>query len=515
MNETRMLGAIQSVLGAGIIVCTLLLPGCMRSPAEQSLNDWVAPAADHVWTPPVAVSPRIPVKAKPVDIPENLLRPDAKWRLTDIIGIALRNNPDTRAAWHAARSAAADWLSQKGNYYPQINADLDLSKTDRSGNTTQPGQSAGNSGGNSAAQSFATFQPAFSLSWLLFDFGGRQAAVDEKRQALLAADFTHNAVIQNAVYQVIQAYFQYANAKAVEKANKTSVNEAAINLAAATQRHHDGLATIADILQAKTALSQARLNLESAAGQVQTIRGALATAMGIPADTPCDIEDLPLSPPVDRINESVSEYIRQAQANRPDLAAQKSLVEKAVAHIRTARSALYPSLVLNDSLNGSVDDQTSRWGNQNTVALMINIPIFEGYSVKYNELKAREDAKNQKAQLDSLEQTIIFQVWSGYFNLKTATQQVKTSGDLLKSAQQSHDVALGRYTAGVGGFLDLLTAQSTLASARAQRVSALANWYISLARLAQETGLLWRQGHDAQGNMLNGFPTATIRDQQP
>lgn len=511
MNKIRPSGVILSIIGVVIIACTLLLPGCMRYPTERSINKWVAPAPDHVWTPPPVSESQNPAKAKQIDIPKDLLKPGTKWQLTDIIDIALRNNPDTKAAWHAARSAAADWLSQKGNNYPQINADLSVSKTDRSESTSQTGQSSGNSTKNS----YNTFQPAASLSWLLFDFGGRKAAIDEKRQALMAANFTQNSVIQSAVFQVIQAYFQYADAKAVEKADQISIHDATVNLAAARQRHHDGLATIADVLQAKTALSQARLTLEAASGQVQTIRGALATAMGIPADTPYDIAELPLSPPIGRITKSVSEYIRQAQMRRPDLAAQKSLVKKAMAHLRTTRSALYPSLVLNDSWSGSVDNETSRWGNQNILALMINIPIFSGYSLQYNELKAREDLKSQKAQLDSLKQRVIFQVWSSYFNLKTAAQQIKTSGDLLKSARQSHDVALGRYKAGVGGFLDLLSAQSVLANARAQRVVALANWYISLAQLAQNTGMLWRQGPEVQGNILDLFPTTTLRNQQP
>lgn len=512
MSTMRRPGGIPALIGVGIIAGTLLLSGCMRYPIEQSLNDRVAPAPDQLWTPPSVSKSPGPAPVKRVDIPKALLKPGAKWRLTDIIGVALRNNPDTRAAWYAARSAAADWLSQKGNYYPQINADVSLAHTDRSGTTSQSGQSSGSS---SSGYSATALQPALSLSWLLFDFGGRQAGVEEKRQALLAADFTHNATIQDAVFKVIQAYFQYATAKAAEKAYTTSLHDAAVNLEAAQQRHNEGLATIADVLQAKTALSQARLNLETASGQVQTIRGALATAMGVPANTPYDIADLPLNPPVHRITETVDHYIAQAQANRPDLAAQRSRVEKALAHIRTTRSALYPNLVFNDSLDGSIDDRTSRWGNQNTAALMLSFPIFAGYSLRYDELKAREDAKNQKAQLDSLEQTVTFQVWSSYFNLKTAAQQMKTSEDLLQSARQSHDVALGRYKAGVGGFLDLLAAQSTLADARAKGVSALANWYISLAQLAQNTGMLWRQTPEAQGNILNLFPTTTIKDQQP
>ena len=120
--------------------------------------------------------------------------------------------------------------------------------------------------------------------------------------------------------------------------------EVSTNLEAAQQKHKEGLATIADVLQAKTALSQGQLNRDVFQGQVQTIRGALATAMGIPANTPYDLEDVPLTPPVNALTEEMDTYIKQAEANRPDLAAQKSRVEQSLAHIRTTRSALYLSL---------------------------------------------------------------------------------------------------------------------------------------------------------------------------
>jgi outer membrane protein TolC len=67
---------------------------------------------------------------------------------------------------------------------------------------------------------------------------------------------------------------------------------------------------------------------------------------------------------------------------------------------------------------------------------------------------------------------------------------VLTAEDLLASAQQSSEVALGRYKAGVGTVLDLLAAQSALADARAQRVQARLAWSVSLAQLTHDAGLL-------------------------
>jgi outer membrane protein len=88
----------------------------------------------------------------------------------------------------------------------------------------------------------------------------------------------------------------------------------------------------------------------------------------------------------------------------------------------------------------------------------------------------------------------ISEVFTSYYALKTATQRVATSAELLTSAVQSEEVARGRYAEGVGSILDLLTAQSALADARAQSVQSRWTWYASLAQLSHDAGVLGTRG---------------------
>src|SRR5204863_3642080 len=80
------------------------------------------------------------------------------------------------------------------------------------------------------------------------------------------------------------------------------------------------------------------------------------------------------------------------------------------------------------------------------------------------------------------------------YRLQTAQQRAATADDLLQSAEQSAQVAAGRYKEGVGSILDLLTAQTALANARAQRVQSRWAWYTSLAQLARDAGVLGVHG---------------------
>jgi outer membrane protein TolC len=86
------------------------------------------------------------------------------------------------------------------------------------------------------------------------------------------------------------------------------------------------------------------------------------------------------------------------------------------------------------------------------------------------------------------------QVFAAYSALTTANDRVRAARDLLVAAQQSADVALGRYREGVGTIVDLLLARSALATARAEDIQARWEWRTALAQLAHDTGLFTTTG---------------------
>ena len=72
----------------------------------------------------------------------------------------------------------------------------------------------------------------------------------------------------------------------------------------------------------------------------------------------------------------------------------------------------------------------------------------------------------------------------------TKIQSVRAAHDHQLDAEQSEDMISGRYKAGLGSILDVLTAQSTLANAQQQFITALYEFKISKFVLAQQIGQL-------------------------
>ena len=130
----------------------------------------------------------------------------------------------------------------------------------------------------------------------------------------------------------------------------------------------------------------------------------------------------------------------------------------------------------------------------------MSIPLFTGFATTYRVQAAQAQAASVAAQRDLLTQQVALDVWKAYQSLVTQTQAVQSSADLLASASESERVASGRYRAGVGTILDVLTAQAALASARQQNIQALYTWYIAKATLAQAMGQLDFGAIDTVGN---------------
>jgi len=467
----------------GIFMLTLsIISGC-GTPRVNGVAG-APPSPSVPWKLPAsAIKPEpLVTRAQADAVPSDLRERIQQLTLLDIVDLALRNNPATRASWSQARAAADRLGSARGEYYPTINALGSVSRIKSPATNTR-----------SAGQR-TEYGPSISLNYLLLDFGGRSGTIETARQDLFAANLTHNATIQNTVLQAQVAYFNYMATLALLGAERSAIAEAQANLTAAQQRNRVGLATIADVLQARTALSQEQLNLETIQGNLQAARGGLAAALGLPANLPFELEPLAGPLPVRAMTLSVDSIINDALRNRPDLAAARAQAAAAYSQVRVARAAELPSLNLTSNGARTYSSPATFAGPSYTVSLGLSIPIFNGFSHQYDVAAARAQADAVSALADQTRQNVVTEVFVSYYALQTAQQRVVTADDLLASAQQSVQVAAGRYREGVGSIIDLLTAQSALANARAQQVQSRWQWYTSLAQLARDAGVLGVRG---------------------
>jgi outer membrane protein len=464
-----------------VFMAVLLNVGCNRGAPELAPEKFVSPTQSR----PYRVDEKTKAAEMRVEERPSVSRerePVSKtYALAKLIDIALVNNPSTRDAWERARAAAARWGASRGEYYPAITGDA----------------SGYRIGGEDSSGYYGSV--GLSLSYLLLDFGGRAASVESARQALIAANWNHNQTIQDILRDVPQAYYTYLGNRAKVRASESNLKEALTSLNSTEQRKKAGVSTIADVLQVRAKVDQVRLNLVTNQGAVKTSHGNLATAVGWPANANFEVADEPEAPPLEEITHNTEKLIQFALKDRPDLASARAAVLKSEADLKKAESDLWPKLTATGNLawsgldadlggyfpgGGSINDSSVNY----YAGLSLQFPLFEGFSLRNSVRAAQADLEATRAVLRAKEESVISDVWTAFYDMQTAGQQLETSETLLVSSKESYRVSLARYRAGVTDIVELLNAQSTLASARAQRVQAKTDLFTSYAELLHAIG---------------------------
>lgn len=414
--------------------------------------------------------------------------------LAEVADASLCNNPQTNEVWANARVQAAQLGIAKSAYLPSVidnvstNANIDFPKSSSRNNP------------------YVNLNNSIVASYLLYDFGNRDANLENARQLLLSASASQSSVVQSILLTATVAYYRVqANIAALDAAREAE-RASEESFRAAEARYKAGVATPADKLQAQTAFAQLTLNRITSEGNLQSAYGNLANVMGLPANKKISLVSNPINPPAS-ILDDVNSLIEQAVNRRPDLIASEAQYKAAQANIDASKAASKPTISVGMS-NDLFDGTNLTTSNGTTLGLTVSIPIFEGYVPTYRIRAAEATADLVASQRDRLRLQISLDVWSAYQNLRTALESVTATDVLVKSAEESYRVALGRYKAGVGNIIDTLNAQSALANARQQKIQAALNANIARATLAQSMGAL-------DNAMVQSLPSAGMSASSP
>jgi outer membrane protein TolC len=405
--------------------------------------------------------------------------------LAELVDLAESHNPETRVAWEQARAQAASLGIARSELYPTLAAAAvagvhrdEVFLTNRF-----------------FRQSIGHYQAELHLNYTVFDFGARAGRIAEAHAELLAANFAFNDTHRRVIYQVEQAYYQLLNASGQEDAARASLANAQAVQQAAEERLKNGLATLPDVLEARSATAQAEYVLQSTLGARQIAAGNLATALGTSATATIRVQPLQELPIPESISDSVDAVIDRALAQRPDLMQQVADVRTANASIKEARAAFYPSLHFiaeptAESLYGL--QQQFPWGHTagllGGTGLRLNWTVFDGGSRKSRLAQAQANVREAEARVNVTRDQIEDQVWAAYSNLNTALRQHQAAIALVEASSQSYDAALESYNYGLRNLLDVTAAQRTLAQARSTDVFARTEVLGALADLAFRTG---------------------------
>lgn len=437
---------------------------------------------NHLWHAPAEQT--IEADAKHLRDVRFNIDPQKTYSLPELVDLGEEHNPETRVAWEHARASAAALGIARSELYPTLAA-LVLSQTARVEILF---------GNQFVRQTLQDFQAELDLNYTIFDFGARSGRINAARADLLSANFAFNDTHRNVIYRVEEAYYRLLNAMGQEDAARASLSNAQAVQQAAEERLAHGLATLPDVLEARSATAQSDYALQAVLGAEEIARGDLATAIGTSATTSIHVQPLDQLTMPTSIDESVEQKINRALEHRPDLLQQVAEIRSANARITEERAAYFPRLTVDASPAPQYWyglQQPNAWAQTGdlggAVIFQLQWTLFDGGARKNRVAQAKANARAAEAQVNATLDQVADEVWAAYSNLNTAFRQRQASLAFLDAASQSYSAALESYNYGVRNLLDVTQAQQTLAQARSADVFARTQVFTALATLAFRT----------------------------
>jgi len=325
-SQDKKIGYAATVL---LKVCLLLIVTAQPALAF----DIAAPFVDPLRTLPKLFESGVtlPGDSNPVPCPvsKDFSTPLA---LAEAVDLALCNNPQIKATWASIKVQAGALGEARAAYLPTLSATTNNMKS----HTTYPGSSF--PGTATTGQAIAA-----TLSWHLFDFGGRGANLESANQLLLAAIDHHDTMLQNTLASVVQAYFDAHTAQATLQAKEQDEANARSTLETAQRRQAHGMDSRGDTLQAMTAMAKASLDKNRAIGDDQKALSVLVYSIGVPPQTHLVLaDDLKDQDKLD--SKSLEDWMGIAEKNYPEILSARAKWESDKQKIISTRSGGLPSM---------------------------------------------------------------------------------------------------------------------------------------------------------------------------
>jgi len=471
------------------------ISGCATVKAPDTpYSAWSAPERkgirdalhDPIWTS---------IRERTIDITKPL-------SLGDFIDIALRNNPTTRKAWQEAKEAEAEYKAMQSTWLPNLtvsataNREKEITESDYYTSRARPDKRI-------VIDDHSEYGPKSELTILVLDFGARSGAIEQAAQNLLADNYQFNQTLQDLMLEVEKSYYELYSAYSAVAAAKADLKDAKKSLESAEQKFKVGLAAKLDFYEAKASYENARYNLEDAKGTAFSKKGALCKVIGIFADTDFEIADPSREIPDEITKENVTTLIEEALKQRPDIQAARANLRAKKEAIKIANSALWPSLNAGataeanwyDYYYDTNDKVIERYKRDQTYAgyLTVTWDVFDGF-YHLNEKHARQAGfEAEKSNLTASELEASQEVWTTYYNFKTAGRKFEYSESYYESSKVAYDLAFESYKEGLKDILYLLDAQAKLSDSRSKLVDSKKDVFVSIAELAHATGVLYTE----------------------
>lgn len=396
--------------------------------------------------------------------------------LEQVISLALEKNYDVRISKAIAESAETDKDYAWGAFVPQINATASTLHNNNEQELRFQETSRNNSGKAESKNISASVQ----LEWLLFD-GTRMFATRERINAIAEqGELVVKDQMVNTIATIITSYYDIVRQKQQLKAiqEQMSVSEERVKLA--ERKLQVGTGIKPELLQARVDFNAQRTQVLQQESTIAQLKEQLNALVGLQLPAVYDVADtiiidLDLNP------EELSQNLENTNFS---LLARKQEMRIANLTLRERRAEYLPFLTFNAAYNYSQTDNirlinpfSSLYSQQNgyNYGFTVNIPIVTNFNTRRLNQVAKIEVNQQTLYYEQLRNNVNVGLKNAYVNYDNAKKILIIEEETIGLAKENVYIALEGFKRGITTFIELRTAQQSLADAYNRLISARYN----------------------------------------
>jgi len=323
-----------------------------------------------------------------------------------------------------------------------------------------------------------------NLNWSLVDVASLRNYLAARRNFAAAQLSAQDArelvvlVVGNAYLLVLADETRVASVEAQVATAKVSLDQAVAN-------HQAGTAPLLDELRARVDYQSLQQKLIAATNALEKDKLALARTIGLPLEQSFTLADKAPYAAFDQID--VEAAIRQAHANRKDLAAMVEQTQAAQQQRKAATDARLPTLSFAGDY-GDIGVNVKHSHGTGDAAGVVSFPLFDEFALRGQAQQAQAQLETAQARLSDKNAQVDADVRDALLDIASTQQQVQVAQSSVTLAGEALSEAQQRYANGVSDNLAVSQAQQSVAQANDQYVTSLYRHNVAKLSLARALG---------------------------
>lgn len=324
-----------------------------------------------------------------------------------------------------------------------------------------------------------------SLDWAVVNVNSLRNYLAAKHN-FAAAQLTAQDARDMVVLTVGNAYLLVVSDEARVTSAQAQVNTSKVSLDQAVQNHQAGTAPLLDELRARVDYQNLQQQLIVAQNSLEKDRLALARTIGLPLAQKFNLVDKAPYAAFDQLD--IESTIKQAHANRKDLAAMVEQTKAAEEQRKAATASRFPTLTVSGDYGDIGVNVRHSHGTVDSTAA-VSVPVFDEFALRGQAEQAQSALDTQRAELSDKNAQVDADVRDALLDIESAQKSVEVARSSVDLANQALSEAQQRYAAGVSDNLAVSQAEQSVAQANDQLVGSLYRHNIAKLSLARALGM--------------------------